>query len=125
MAGGVEQNPPAIRLRLEAEALEMTELRTLIEIEAGQPADNRTLTTKLIASEIRQGIEALAVDALGLAGLQLPEERPFYGDNMPQAFGSSEAQVASARYLNSRAWSIFGGTSEIQLTIVAKAALGL
>jgi acyl-CoA dehydrogenase len=115
----------AVRLRLEAEALEMTELRTLIEIEAGQPADNRTLTTKLIASEIRQGIEALAVDAFGLAGLQLPEERPFYGDNMPQAFGSSEAQVASARYLNSRAWSIFGGTSEIQLTIIAKAALGL
>jgi len=115
----------ALRLQLEAEALEMTELRTLIEIEAGFPADNRTLTTKLIASEIRQGIEALAVDAFGLAGLQLPEERPFYADNAPAAFGSAEAQVASARYLNSRAWSIFGGTSEIQLTIIAKAACGL
>jgi len=115
----------ALRLRLEAEALEITELRTLIEIEAGLFADNRTLTTKLIASEIRQGIEALAVDAFGLAGLQLPEERPFYADNAPAAFGSAEAQVASARYINSRAWSIFGGTSEIQLTIIAKAACGL
>jgi len=103
----------------------MTELRTLIEIESGLPADNRALTTKLIASEIRQGIEALAVDAFGLAGLQLPEERPFHGDHVPPAFGSAEAQVAAARYLNSRAWSIFGGTSEIQLTIIAKAACGL
>lgn len=115
----------AIRLQLEAEALEMTELRTLIEIESGAAPDPRSLTTKLLASEIRQGIEALAVDALGLAGLQLPAARPFYGAAMPAPVHSAEAQVAAARYLNARAWSIFGGTSEIQLTIIAKAALGL
>lgn len=115
----------ALRLRLEAEALEMTELRTLIEIEHGAAPDPRSLTTKLLASEIRQGLEALAVDAFGLAGLQLPGERPFYGDDMPAPVVSPAAQVAAARYLNARAWSIFGGTSEIQLTLIAKAALGL
>ena len=115
----------AIRLQLEAEALEITELRTLVEIERGATPDPRSLTTKLIASEIRQGIEALAVDGFGMAGLQLPRERPFYGPDMPQPIGSAEAQAAAARYLNARAWSIFGGTSEIQLTIIAKAALGL
>ncbi len=115
----------AARLQLEAEALEMTELRTLIELEHGQTPDPRSLTTKLLASEIRQGVEALAVDALGLAGLQLPVERPFYGPDIPEPIHSAEAQVAAARYLNARAWSIFGGTSEIQLTIIAKAALGL
>jgi len=115
----------AVRLQLEAEALEMTELRTLIEIEAGAEPGTRSLTTKLIASEVRQGIEALAVDAFGLAGLQWPAERPFHGDAVPAPVGSAEAQVAAARYLNARAWSIFGGTSEIQLTIIAKAALGL
>ena len=62
----------AVRLRLEAEALEITELRTLLEIEAGAPPAPRSLAVKLITSEIRQGIEALAVDAFGLAGLQLP-----------------------------------------------------
>ena len=115
----------AARLRLEAEALEMTELRTLIEIESGGAPDSRSLITKLIASEVRQGIEALAVDAFGLAGLQLPAERPFYGNSVPPPVHSADAQVAAARYLNARAWSIFGGTSEIQLTIIAKAALGL
>lgn len=115
----------ATRLQLEAEALEMTELRTIIEIEAGAVPDPRSLITKLIASEVRQGIEALSVDVFGLVGLQLPEQRPFYGNDIPPPVGSAEAQVAAARYLNARAWSIFGGTSEIQLTIIARAALGL
>jgi len=115
----------AIRLQIDAEALEMTELRTLIEIENGAAPDPRSLMTKLLASEIRQGIEALALDGFGMAGLQLPAQRPFYSPDMPPPVRSAEAQVAAARYLNARAWSIFGGTSEIQLTIIAKAALGL
>lgn len=114
-----------VRLQLEAEALEMTELRTLIEVESGAAPDPRSLITKLLASEIRQGVEELAVDAFGLAGLQLPLERPLYGPDTPMPCRSAEAQAAAARYLNARAWSIFGGTSEIQLTIIAKAALGL
>jgi len=117
--------PRAIRLALEAEALEMTELRTLIELEAGVPPGPRSLITKLIASEIRQGIDELAVDAFGMAGLQLPIERPFYGPEMPVLVGSPDARIAAARYLNSRAWSIFGGTSEIQLTVIATQAVGL
>lgn len=112
----------ATRLRLEAEALEMTELRTLLEIEEGQPPAPRSLAVKLIASEIRQGIEALAVDAFGLAGLQLPTERPFHVDDAPPLVGPPEAGLAAARYLNARAWSIFGGASEIQLNLIARAA---
>jgi acyl-CoA dehydrogenase len=114
----------AVRLRLEAEALEMTELRTLIEIEAGDPPAPRSLANKLIASEIRQGIEGLAIDAFGPAGLQLRADRPYHhGDGGFE--GPPEAGLAAARYLNARAWSIFGGTSEIQLNIIARAALGL
>lgn len=112
----------ATRLRLEAEALEMTELRTLLEIEEGQPPAPRSLAIKLVASEIRQGIEALAVDAFGLAGLQLPAQRPFHADDAPPLVGPPEAGLAAARYLNARAWSIFGGTSEIQLNLIARAA---
>jgi len=112
----------AIRLRIEAEALDMTELRTLLEIEDGRPPAPRSLAVKLIASEIRQGIETLAVDAFGLAGLQLPAERPFHADDAPPLVGPPEAGLAAARYLNARAWSIFGGTSEVQLTLIARAA---
>lgn len=112
----------AVRLRLEAEALEITELRTLLEIEVGNAPNPRSLAVKLIASEIRQGIEALAVDVFGIAGLQLPTERPFHADDAPALAGPPEAGLASARYLNARAWSIFGGTSEIQLNLIARAA---
>jgi acyl-CoA dehydrogenase len=115
----------AVRLRLEAEALEMTELRTLLEIEQGNPPHARSLAVKLIASEVRQGIEGLAIDAFGMASLQLPAERPFHAADAPALVGPPEAGLAAARYLNARAWSIFGGTSEIQLTIIAKAAVGL
>lgn len=111
----------AIQLRLEAEALEMTELRSLLEIESGLPPAPRTLAIKLIASEVRQGIETLAVDAFGLAGLQLREERPFHAGTA-DFVGPAEAGLASARYLNARAWSIFGGTSEIQLNILSRFA---
>lgn len=110
----------ALRLQLEAEALEITELRTVIEVEAGAALSPRSLATKLIASEIRQGLETLAMDAFGLAALKLPAQRPLRTAGCTAAY----AATAAARYLNARAWSIFGGTSEIQLTIIGKAALG-
>lgn len=115
----------AVRLGLEADALEMTELRTAIELDAGAPPTPRSLITKLVASEVHQGIDELAVDALGPSGLQLALERPFYADDAPAGIGPEPAIAAAARYLNGRAWTIFGGTSEIQLTLIAKAAVGL
>ncbi len=57
--------------------------------------------------------------------MQLPTARPLYGENTPPAFICPQAQVAAARYLNSRAWTIFGGTDEVQKTIIAKTVLGL
>jgi len=53
--------------------------------------------------------------------LQLPTERPFHADDAPALVGPPEAGLAAARYLNARAWSIFGGTSEIQLNLIARA----
>jgi len=38
---------------------------------------------------------------------------------------SKEAQIAMPRYLNSQAWTIFGGSNEIQRTIIAKTVLQL
>ncbi|WP_187972548.1 acyl-CoA dehydrogenase family protein [Aquibium microcysteis] len=99
------------RIEIEAVALEMTELRIAAAMEAGEPPDALSLTTKLVASEIRQDVEQFASEMIGAAGLALPE--------------SGDERIPAARYLNSRAWSIFGGTSEIQLGIIARAALNL
>ena len=113
------------RLELEAQALEITELRILSQIAAGEPPGPQSSLTKLIASTLRQEIDALTMRLFGYAGLQLPQFRPLYGRDCPPPVRSSAAQVAAARYLNSRAWSIFGGTNEIQKTIIAKRVLGL
>jgi acyl-CoA dehydrogenase len=102
----------ATQLRLEAEALDMSELRTAIEMEAGLAPHPRSLAAKLIASEIRQGIEGLALDAFGESALL------GIGDGVVSNF-------LAARYLNARAWTIFGGTSEVQLSIIAKSVVGV
>lgn len=113
------------RIRLRAEALEMTELRILAALSNGDAPGPQTSLTKLIASSLRQEIDLLAVDLYGQAGLELEPTRPLYGEAAPPARRSSGAQAAAPRYLNSRAWTIFGGTNEIQANIIAKTVLGL
>ena len=113
------------KLRLEARALEVTELRILADIEHGRPVGPKSSLTKLVASGLKQRVDVLAVDLFGYDGLQLPVERPLYGNTAPQPILSRDAQMATPRYLNSRAWTIFGGTDEVQKNIIAKTALGL
>ena len=57
--------------------------------------------------------------------LQLPLERPLYGNEAPEPVGSELAQTAMGRYLNNRAATIFGGSDEVQKNIIAKTVLGL
>ncbi len=113
------------KLRLQAEALETIELRILADIAKSRPPGPQTSLAKLLASSLRQEIDLLAVDLYGDAGLQLDTYRPFYGDNAPPPIHSREAQLATPRYLNSRAWTIFGGTNEVQANIIAKTVLRL
>ena len=113
------------RLELEGQALEVTELRSLEQlIERGRPGPQSSIV-KLVASDLRREIDALAMNVYGYTGLQLETARPLYGDEAPAALYNAEAQVAAPRYLNSQAWPIFGGTNEIQRTIIAKAVLQL
>ncbi|MDF8332658.1 acyl-CoA dehydrogenase family protein [Novosphingobium cyanobacteriorum] len=113
------------KARLGVLSLEMIELKILSEIAKGRPPGPQTSLCKLLASNLRQEVDLLALDALGPAGLQLESIRPLYGDNAPAPVHGKDAQVAAARYLNSRAWTIFGGTNEVQSSIIAKTVLGL
>jgi len=120
-----EQGLRLARLRLDALALEATELRIVDELMRGKPPGPQTSLVKLIGSSIRKAVDELAMDMLGYEGLQLPKERPLHGAQAPAPIGRAEGLVAAARFLNSRAWSIFGGSDEVQKTIIAKAVLGL
>jgi len=113
------------KVRLGIQSLEMIELKILSEVAKGRAPGPQTSLCKLLASNLRQDVDLLAVDLYGSAGLQLEFARPFYGDNAPTPVHSKAAQVASARYLNSRAWTIFGGTNEVQSSIIARTVLGL
>lgn len=113
------------RARLGVDALEMIELKIISDIAKGKTPGPQTSLTKMLASNLRQEIDLLAVDLYGLAGLQLDTKRPLYGDGAPEPIHSKGAQLAAPRYLNSRAWTIFGGTNEVQSTIIAKSVLGL
>ena len=64
------------------------------------------------------------MDAVGSDALRWVTGRPLYDSLQLPA---SEEQLLSVmpRYLNYRAYTILGGTSEIQTTILARSMLGL
>ncbi|WP_070151010.1 acyl-CoA dehydrogenase family protein [Sphingobium phenoxybenzoativorans] len=125
MAGDQAFMAALAKVELEAQALEMTELRILAEMAKGLPPGPQTSLCKMVASILRQEVDHLAVRLYGYAGLALEEQRPLYGNGAPEPLHNKAAQVAAPRYLNSRAWTIFGGTNEVQKTIIAKTVLGL
>jgi len=113
------------RLEFEALALETLELRILAEMAQGNKPGPQTSVVKLAASSLRQAIDALAMSTFGYAGLQLTRHRPLYDAACDEPVHSKVAQIAPARYLNSRAWTIFGGSNEVQKNIIAQTVLGL
>lgn len=125
MADSTDWRRRVARARLGVESLEMIELKILSEIAQGRPPGPQTSLVKLLASNLRQEIDLLAMDLLGVAGLELDMRRPLYGADAPPVVHSRATQVAAARYLNSRAWTIFGGTNEVQASIIAKTVLNL
>ena len=113
------------RAEFEAMALETTELRILADVAQGRPPGPQTSLVKLVASNLKQSVGTLMMQLYGYAGLQLAQERPLYGDNAPAPVLDVGAQIAAPTYLNNRAWTIFGGTNEVQRSIIAKTVLGL
>ena len=103
----------------------MTELRILAELAKGRSPGPQTSLTKMLGTDIGQRLDAIGLELLGYDGLQLPMERPLYGNEAPEPVGSQAAQVALGGYLNNRASTIFGGSDEVQKNIIAKMVLGL
>ncbi|MFO1239435.1 MAG: acyl-CoA dehydrogenase family protein [Sphingomonadaceae bacterium] len=113
------------RVKLQAEALEVTELRILAELAKGRQPGPQTSLTKLLGSNLGQAVDTLRIELLGYDAMQLPLERPLYGNQAPEPIGSERAQTTMARFLNNRAATIFGGSDETQKNIIAKSVLGL
>lgn len=121
---------PSIALRLsqaeiEIDALEMTELRIMSSLQTGQnPGPVSSSLAKLRNSEIKQLLATLAVDVIGQDALVWEPRRPLYELNEPSLL-DEDSMTALPEYLNGRAYTIFGGTSEVQRDIIAKVVIGL
>jgi acyl-CoA dehydrogenase len=109
---------------MDIDALEMTELRVLSNLKSGGAPGHISSLLKLRMSEVQQAVTTLGVEALGPAALAMEPGRPLYGLNHVPPL-DEDALAVVPRYLNSRAFTIFGGTSEIQREILAKTLLGL
>ena len=110
-------------LELEAKAIEILELRIIDEHAKGTLKPELASVSKLLGSNLRQKIDGAMLKATGYSGLQLETQRPLYGNSSPEPVGDKISQLAAPKYLNSRAWTIFGGTNEIQKTVIARALL--
>ncbi len=121
---------PAFRRRLaeleaEVEGMAFSELRVISGLSTGAPVNDATASMiKLRASETMQKVTELALEALGV--FAPADQRDALGAGANAAsIGPDWGLTATARYLNSRAASIYGGSSEVQRNILARTALGL
>ena len=113
-----------MRLEIEARAVEMTELRILSSLSAGQRPGAESSILKCRGTEVLQEISALAVEAVAYYASPFDSNVLGFGANEP-AIGPDYAMAATGKYLNLRKASIYGGSNEIQRSIVAKLILGL
>jgi alkylation response protein AidB-like acyl-CoA dehydrogenase len=119
---------PAFRRRLtlaeiELKALEITQMRVVAsERAADAGVDPKVSMLKIKGAELLQTAAALLVETLGPEVLTAGFPRD--AESVPfQGLGSDPAILSA--YFSSRKYSIFGGSSEVQRGILAKAALGL
>ena len=111
------------RVEAELTALEFTQLRILSTQAAGaDKPDPRSSVLKLRGSMLQQAITELKVDVLGPEGLDFVESR-----EVPDGFTTLPhgAPDALPNYFNMRKTTIYGGSSEVQRSIISKALLGL
>ncbi len=109
---------------MDIDAMEMLELTLLSALQSGKSPGAVSSHLKLRWSKLQQEIAELALDVLGVDGLRWQAERPLY-DHLQLAPEDEELLGYGPRYLNYRAYTILGGTSEIQKGILAKVMLGL
>lgn len=105
-------------------AMETTNLRVLAAASAGHAPGVESSILKIEGTRIRQEINDLARRAVGPYAMPFVSEALEPGANV-EPVGPDYAAPLTGQYLNNRKLSIYGGSNEIQRTIVAKSLLGL
>lgn len=111
------------RVEIDLEAMKITNLRMLVEADAGAAPGPESSMLKIKGTVIRQEINDLARRALG------PMALPFVSEALDEGYneapiGPDYANAIASDYFNNRKLSIFAGSNEIQRGIIAKTKLG-
>jgi alkylation response protein AidB-like acyl-CoA dehydrogenase len=104
-----------VRHRMENQAFQMTLQRAADEAKSNQGPSNTAAIMKYAGAKIAQDRAELIVEALGQQGLGWEGDDDFEGQELTQVRG----------WLRTKANSIEGGSSEINLNVVSKRVLGL
>ena len=109
---------------IELRALEHVELRALMHAEQGGTPGVEANMLKIRGTDLQQKISEMLASAMGFYAAPYLPEAMEAGWN-EEAVGPEDSPGLAPAYFNMRKTSIYGGTNEVQRTIIAKMALGL
>ena len=110
-------------LEMEIDAVEMNEMMFYSSLKTGEAPGLMASVVKMRGTEVGQKVTELAVEAVGWYGVPFTELRNYDSNVVP--VGGGYVDDASPRYFNTRKSTIYGGSSEVQRNIMAKAMLGI
>lgn len=117
-------NHRLIALEAKLKALEITELRCLAQETTGAEMGPEASILKLVGTELQQTVSELGVEAMGLyANAHIPEAQ--LENRRLDSIGPAFVNYALTNFLFRRAATIYGGSDEVQRTVIAKTILGL
>ena len=110
-------------LQIEIDAIEMNELSFYSSLKTGDAPGFMASVVKMRCTEAGQKITELAVEAVASYAQPYTELRNYDSNIVP--VGGEYVDDAAPRYFNQRKSTIYGGSSEVQRNLMAKAMLGL
>jgi alkylation response protein AidB-like acyl-CoA dehydrogenase len=110
-------------LEMEIDAVEMNEMMFYSSLKTGDAPGNMASVVKMRGTEVGQKVTELAVEAVGWYGAPFTELRNYDSNIVP--VGGDYVDDVSPRYFNTRKTTIYGGSSEVQRNVLAKAMLVL
>jgi alkylation response protein AidB-like acyl-CoA dehydrogenase len=110
-------------LEMEIDAVETNELMFYSSMKTGENPGTQASIVKMRGTEVGQRITELAVEAVGWYGAPFTELRNYDSNVVP--VGGEYVDDVAPRYFNQRKTTIYGGSSEVQRNVLAKAMLGL
>jgi acyl-CoA dehydrogenase len=111
-------------IEIELESLMMTEHRVMSRLSQGQNPGAASSMIKAHGSELSQRITELGIEALAFRASAFEPEARKQGSNL-DPLTPAHGLVFMPQYLNTRAATIYGGSSEVQRNIMAKLVLGM